>query len=309
MKYLKTTFLLILGLLLAREAQLQETGFIYQSNDNGANWSLVTGGVPSDAIINDVIRDRERILAATNDHGLFASDDGLNWEPIGKNLPAKLKALTSNGNTLYAAPWKAGIMVSTDGGRKWQERNLGLFDREVLSLATCDNLVFAGTSGGVYVTWNDGATWMKVMADVQINDLAVVGSSVYAASPIGVFMSGDHGKTWKNILPKQEVWTLNSFKDEVYAKTVHRGILSIKNEATTWTSHNNGLPDGGRTSFGMIASDGKSRWVSDRGNLYRMRSGMEVWEPVAAPWDDRIGVSRIFSLGQGVILVIMNGLC
>lgn len=310
MKYVKISFLLVLGLLAAKEARLQDSNVIYRTNDNGSNWNPVTEGLPAGVLINEFLPFQGKIIAATNDHGLFVSKEGTKWEPIGQNLPKKIKALARNGNTLIAGLWKSGIMVSFDGGETWQNRNFGLYDLglEVMAITSLDKLVYVGTADGVFVSWNNGQVWMNVLEDVQVNDLEVKGSSIYAASPIGVFRSDDHGKTWNNILEGVEVSSVHCVDHSLYALSYREGILRKSEEGNSWERFSDGLPDKGRSSFALSAA-GNTLWLGHRGNIYRLKAGEKTWKKLPMPWEENIAVFQIFPFGASGILVALGGGC
>ncbi len=300
--------MLALGVLFSTEAKLQDGFGFFYSKDNGQSWNTNTQGLPEGIPVNEFLSFQNKTIAATNGKGLYITADGKNWQPIGEKLPGNVRALGSNGNTLFAAPWMAGIQVSFDQGKTWQERNFGLFDLEVLSITTYDKLVFAGTGSGLFVSWNDGSTWMKVLSDVQINDLVVHGSSIYAASPIGVFESNDGGKNWNNIMEGFEVRSLHSVKNRLYALTFRDGIQRKNIGDPSWESLNGGLPEQGHNSFALSVI-GEHLWVGCKGNIYRLKAGASFWEKLHLPWGDGVPVSRIFETFTDTILVVLNGLC
>ncbi|PHN08519.1 sialidase family protein [Flavilitoribacter nigricans] len=308
MKVVSAFFFLILGMSLTNGAWAQQAGFLYHSKDQGANWSTATAGLPANVLVNDLLTFDGKILAATNENGLFESTNGLDWKPIGKNLPPKLKAIARNGNTLLAAPWRAGILVSLDQGKTWRERNLGLFDLEVNSIITYDQLVFIGTGTGIYTSWNNGQTWMKVKSGIQADELIVQGSSLYAATPIGVFESTDRGKTWNHILEGVEVHTVRKVNNTLYVLTMRDGLLKKGPQDKTWSNGSAGLPEIGQHSF-ALSSSGNTLWIGYKGSIYQLKPTDKTWKKVTVPWGDGVPVMRIFPDGPGGMLVALNGRC
>jgi photosystem II stability/assembly factor-like uncharacterized protein len=66
----------------------EDNGHVYKSEDNGANWTDISTGIP-DIPVNDILKDTYGNLYLGTDIGVLASpDDGLNWNVLGDNLPS-----------------------------------------------------------------------------------------------------------------------------------------------------------------------------------------------------------------------------
>jgi hypothetical protein len=69
--------------------------------------------------------------------------------------------------TLLAGTAGAGVLRSSDGGRRWQLSNFGLEEFTILALAAAGDwrrrqVVFAGTTDGVYRSSGGGRAWKSV---------------------------------------------------------------------------------------------------------------------------------------------------
>ena len=65
--------------------------YLFKTTDYGANWTLITDGIPDDQPTRTIREDPEKegVLYAGTEFGLFISfNDGANWEPFQQNLPA-----------------------------------------------------------------------------------------------------------------------------------------------------------------------------------------------------------------------------
>lgn len=65
--------------------------YIFQTEDYGKSWQKRTGGIPEDHFVRVVREDPERpgLLYAGTEYGMFVSfDDGRQWQPFQRNLPA-----------------------------------------------------------------------------------------------------------------------------------------------------------------------------------------------------------------------------
>jgi photosystem II stability/assembly factor-like uncharacterized protein len=66
----------------------EDSGHVYKSDDNGANWTDISSGLP-DIPVNDIIEDSYGNLFLGTDIGVLASaDQGVNWNVLGENLPS-----------------------------------------------------------------------------------------------------------------------------------------------------------------------------------------------------------------------------
>ncbi|MFT5238243.1 MAG: photosystem II stability/assembly factor-like uncharacterized protein [Flavobacteriaceae bacterium] len=66
----------------------EDSGHVYKSDDNGANWTDISSGLP-DIPVNDILEDSYGNLFLGTDIGVLASaDQGVNWNVLGENLPS-----------------------------------------------------------------------------------------------------------------------------------------------------------------------------------------------------------------------------
>jgi len=76
--------------------------------------------------------------------------------------------ITSNGQTVYSSADVSGVFKSTDGGRRFENRNEGLESIKIASLVITpdnDQILYAGSgdkgiSGGLFRSSNGGESWM-----------------------------------------------------------------------------------------------------------------------------------------------------
>ncbi len=92
-------------------------------------------------------------LAAGTQAGLFLTvDNGKHWTKASGGLPegVTISALAVHGISIYAGTEGDGVFVSTDQGARWSALNERLLDLDVLSLASGESYLFAGTRQGVW---------------------------------------------------------------------------------------------------------------------------------------------------------------
>ena len=139
-----------------------------------------------------------------SDDGLVhvTRDGGKNW----KNVTPKQMAEWTRVNIIEASPHAAGtayvaatryqsddfkpyIYRTTDYGATWTVLGRGIPDTSFVRVVREDparkGLLYAGTETGVYVSFDDGATWQPLQLNlpvVPITDLAVQGSDLVAST-------------------------------------------------------------------------------------------------------------------------------
>ena len=72
----------------------------------------------------------------------------------------------------------------------------GPYGGYVNSLAVSGTNLYAGASGGVFLSTDNGTSWTTVktgLSNTYVNALAVSGTSLYAGTEGGVFISTDNG--------------------------------------------------------------------------------------------------------------------
>jgi tetratricopeptide (TPR) repeat protein/photosystem II stability/assembly factor-like uncharacterized protein len=180
--------------------------FIYISYDGGYSWHSTEGLVQDDCRLGlSFDHDLGQVIYAV-DHGCNihrSSDSGKNW--VNCNWTRDWVSVTDtravvdprDSNRLLVATRGSGVMRSENGCVTWGGSSTGLGNWIVNSLAVHPQnpeMVYAGTDGGAYVSFDGGETW------TEIND-GLVGApiifsiaidprdpnNVFAATPFGIF--------------------------------------------------------------------------------------------------------------------------
>ncbi|MCP4724149.1 MAG: T9SS type A sorting domain-containing protein [bacterium] len=161
----------------------------------------------------------------------------------------------------YMYTFGIGILKSTDGGESWSKsldwsynQSRGVMDLE----HDPDNpdILFAGTTEGIYRTIDSGGTWQQVLDVIMANDIVINPDDpdiVFAAcgnigSPgTGIYRTIDGGDTWERLsngLPvswngksRLDIYGLDSsviFAD-IYNMTACVGLYRSSDNGSSWT--------------------------------------------------------------------------
>jgi photosystem II stability/assembly factor-like uncharacterized protein len=210
----------------------------------------------------------ETLFIAVEANRIYRSDDfGTSWSPFGNGLPdidvtdIVIDRTVAPG-VLYAGTAGAGVFRRTEPGVAWQAVNTGLTNPNIEALVldpTNPNTVFAGTTAGVFLTQDAGATWIprngagNVLAGVRVTALAadVAFASFFAGTAgSGAFRTDDAGATWTPInvgLPNVAILTITTLAVDptnpttVLLGTADQGIFISLDRGGTWAAFNEGL--------------------------------------------------------------------
>lgn len=237
----------------------------FRSYTSGYHWDQILDGLTTPLLSAVAVALNGALFAGALDGSLFLSDDfGLSWQPghVPKEVRAPITAMVASPNfrkdrAVFAGTQGAGVLVTRDGGRHWQQSNFGLDSALVLALAVTPDwseqeTIFAATPQGVRVSLNGGRAWRAtglIVNDDVVDALAVspaFGSdrTVYAGTEAGsLYQSPDGGHTW-----------------ELLQKEIGGGPLSA-----LWLA-----PDFAKSGR-MVSAVGSSIYVSsDRGQSWRL---------------------------------------
>jgi photosystem II stability/assembly factor-like uncharacterized protein len=160
------------------------------------------------------------LIAGSRDSLLFRSDDaGASWRllPFPRGTPGVFNSVLihpAESGHFYAgldagdSP-DSGVWESTDGGDHWRVLT-GTRGSRIESLAISPahaEIIAAGTSKGVFLSADAGATWKRVSSetDVEMQDITALAfdpadmQTLYAGTPHLPWKTTDGGATWHSI--------------------------------------------------------------------------------------------------------------
>ena len=161
-------------------------GGVFVSANNGAGWKQAADGLDGRDVFALAQAENGTLLAGTNS-GIFAlAPDAKAWESRSVIANTEMKASTQ---TVH------GTRVTTEKSVKVPPRQM---DGRVFALDITADAWLASTSGGIYTSHDQGATWQggPVMGVTGYLSVASQGSTMVAARPDAVVISHDGGQSW-----------------------------------------------------------------------------------------------------------------
>ena len=241
---------------------------VFISKDNGENWEQKNNGL-TNFTISSIAELGNNIILASN-IGLFVStNEGESWElssekfdkpvyylavkgndlffskensifktnNLGKSsvdLKMGVESFLVYGDRLFVGHW-SGVVLTTNNGISWIEKNNGFDFKPVKKLSKFDNTIVAGTFfRGIFISKDYGENWVernKGLKNRSIISLASNNNHIFAGTQDGIFLSKDKGYNWKaenDGLLEVPVKTLMITDEYIYAGTDGRGIYSAK---------------------------------------------------------------------------------
>jgi hypothetical protein len=195
-------------------------------------------------------------------------------------LPQYTRCFLRNGSILFAGTSSNGVYISSDEGTSWEWTSIN--SAGVYALVKTVGYIFAGTSDGVFRSFNNGGNWVPVntgLTNTSILAMVVKGTDLFLGCWDGVFRSTDNGSTWtpaNNGLPSSRIIvSMATAGNYLYAVTGSSGVFASNDNGVNWVSVNQGLP--GLYSSDICAHD-STVFVASVGKLYRSSHHGTSWE-------------------------------
>jgi len=228
-----------------------DKGIILSSN-SGTSWIKSNTGLAYGGGVRVVENLNNDIFAGTSGDGIYkTTDNGGTWVQLINDNNGFLKNetvhdITAINNIIFAGTGSHGIYKSTNGGNNWTQSNTGLPDSVlILCMTTAGTNVLAGTSGGIFLSSNNGLSWnFTTIFDEDIEDMTSSNGFSYAIvytgffTSTGIYRSSNNGQSWSLILQQGANYpnTLASRGSNVYLGDLLSGIIKSTNNGAGWTS-------------------------------------------------------------------------
>lgn len=239
---------------------------VYKIPDGGQRWLPHNVGLKEHvSFVNQFVfhpADSKRIYAATTVGAYYTKDGGRVWEERMNGMKevhivVSIAIDHKDPRILYAGT-TGGIYRSDDGAATWKKINKGLIsDTELMAAMALGvnvivpdplnaEVVYAGTTKGLFRTNNRGETWERIglaLPDPFVSSILIHPTQtnlLYIGGPGGVWKSPDSGRTFQAVnsgLATLNVRTLAmSPRDpqELYAGTNGSGLYHSTDGGETW---------------------------------------------------------------------------
>jgi photosystem II stability/assembly factor-like uncharacterized protein len=234
---------------------------ILRSTNNGVNWVQINNGIPSNLLVDDVIKDEEGSLFAAVTAGsgmsggiLKSTDNGDTWI-LGQSVSSTGYFFTLNpsNNDIYCMGLGGGYR-STNHGTTWESFNTPT-DARMDMVITQDGIMYLATRtlfysnvSGVFRSTNNGTNWEQVNS-------GLTGLNIYSIS-LGNDGNIICGEATNGIFKSTELITGNTLAGYVTDATTGLGIegatVSVAGLSTTTLANGyyliNNVPPGTLTA-------------------------------------------------------------
>lgn len=258
---------------------------LYKSTDNGESWVNINT-LSSKRNFWSLAYNGNDFFAGTDTGVYLSTDNGLNW--IYKGLPnSYIYNIIFSGSNIFVGTYRNGIFLSTDYGSTWAPINNGLNYPHILTLTSIDSNLYAGISlRGAYVSTNNGIFWKNITSGIsatRITSTISTGTSLFAGGN-SLYCLSDNKTDWAYADSGRITNGIISFaydSSNIIAGTKSNGIYLSTNKGKTWTSNNNGLPNGAVASeitpIYSLAFAGSYIFAGTEVGVYRSSNNGNSW--------------------------------
>lgn len=261
---------------LALDPQLSATVFAgtmgdgtYKSPDGGRTWHPYNAGIQKgtiSAIVNQVVFNplgTEMVYAATT-VGVFRSlDGGRHWTERMQGMTEVSFVVTlaidpQRPNVLYAGT-TGGVYRTINATESWEKTSTGMVasDAKMASMAlgvngllvdpTNSDVVYAGTTNGLYKSTDQAEHWTKIGGSIQHAYISAIQldptnpSTLYMATSDRVQKSEDGGETWQPKIHGLEAASIRSLQMSLldprtlYVGTNGGGLYRSTDAGESWS--------------------------------------------------------------------------
>jgi photosystem II stability/assembly factor-like uncharacterized protein len=239
-------------------------GWLYESHDNGANWSrLARIGDRDDLVLDSIVVDaanpRRIVIGAwvlgSPDGGIYISEDaGVTWKSQSDMAGQSIRALAEapSDPRVFVAGTLKGVYRSQDGGEHWQlispEESREIHEVESIAIDPKDPAtIYAGTWHLPWKTSDGGEHWSNIKQGV-IDDSDVFSiivdpqqpNVVYASACSGIYKSENAGGKFDKIqgIPSTARRTRVLMQDSKHLNVVFagttEGLYRTSDSGKTW---------------------------------------------------------------------------
>lgn len=234
------------------------------------------------------------------------------WTQVNGPYGHDVRCFTTISNNILAGTIDNGIYISTDTGKTWMERNGGLNNRRIRSLACDNNSIYAGTFfEGVYKSLDLGQNWTELNMGQNVegvNSIITFGNYIVAGTNgQGIFISSNGGNTWSSSnsgLNNLHINALLYSGGKLFAGTWGGVYLSVDN-GINWIPKNSGLNLSGVNSLAIKNGTLYAAGTNFDGVYYSQNDG-NSWQSINAGLLNKF-TNTLISYGNDIFVGANDG--
>jgi photosystem II stability/assembly factor-like uncharacterized protein len=293
---------------------------LVKSVDGGASWralsSQATRSIAFDA------RQPDRIFVATDDDGLFRSDNlGETLQPINRGFSnRRMASLAVSGNTLYTAfsdSTGGSILRLANAGKTWETvPATQLAAGDPIKITSVDGeYLYMLTSHGLTVSRDAGHNWTAIpppSSGSPVIDLLFAsqdGRTLLVKTESGIFRTDNKGQTWNRTrfqnMPAQ-IFGMERTQDNGLLAATSRGLMKSDDKGTTWTPVPGAL---GASTVKAICTHPTQPglfFASQYGAIFKSQDDGRSWAPIreGEPYGDAVSSLLVVPGSPDKLLVV-----
>lgn len=208
------------------------TGTIAATDDTGATWSQLNGGVAGEYSRISAASSNNAVISGKNGALARSTDGGRSWRPVNVSTSAEVLDAAFVGISRGYVLDSLGAMLRTDNaGSSWRFLDTGTTTRaKDLHVINDSTLLLVGPRGVLRST-NAGESFAPIgkraFRRLALNKLDVAGSTLFAYGKKIVVVSRNKGSKWSRLKTPKRIRGIRSL-DMVSAKTGY--LLDTSNE-------------------------------------------------------------------------------
>lgn len=286
---------------------------VHRSDDAGATWTRLDGGLPDPAV--HVLTSADGCVLAGTGRGVVRSDDGgASWTPVGVELAHhRIFSIAATADGVVVVGSYDGVWTCELATERWRPVDTGLTVGEAYAVAAdADGFALVGAKGGTFESSDAGATWASTAGLTGVNAY-----SFCFASTGGEFAGTDDGLRARPSAPRdgwhrdgldgQRVFCLlEPAPGSLLAGTLGGGVLRREHRDGQWKRADTGLPHPmvfdllrSTTTGDLFAAAGNVVDGTKTGGIYRSVDGGHSW---ASTGHDPITVYAIVETSDGTMV-------
>jgi photosystem II stability/assembly factor-like uncharacterized protein len=223
---------------------------MYQTSDEGDTW--YASAIPDYWVSVGTLSSLSNTIMASGDGGVLRSEDGETWTVCNQFPSVGGYSFAQVGTDIFAANWM-DLLASTDDGQNWSSSNNGLEGQSIADLIAIDNVLYALSTSGVYISDNFGNSWSLISSNFPIDffgsKIGHIGDVFFVtgANSNAIYKSTDGCVTWTSTnldtygTPSSFVVYEDMLFVSVISNITGSGVFMTPDLGDTWVDVSEGL--------------------------------------------------------------------